>query len=195
MNLDFLKPVLGDELFAQFAAAVKPSGMNLVNIADGSYIPKAKFDEKIAAVNQLTTDLANAQAQIQAEQAKNATVNELQAKVDQLTQDVAARDQQLHAQSLDYTIKDALRAAKARNVDVVIPLLKREDITVKDGKLEGFDAQLTTIKQSYPYLFESDNPGSQRGGYSGQQDIIGGASSDSTNAAMNNALRSMAGRA
>lgn len=44
---DFLKPVLGDELFSQFEEKMSGAqGITLVNATDGSYIPKAKLDEE-----------------------------------------------------------------------------------------------------------------------------------------------------
>ncbi|MGN1370158.1 MAG: hypothetical protein ACI4WX_14910, partial [Aristaeellaceae bacterium] len=49
-DFDFLKPVLGDELFAQFAEKMgSAQGVTLANIADGSHIPKAKFDTERTA--------------------------------------------------------------------------------------------------------------------------------------------------
>ena len=197
MNLDFLKPYLGDELFAQVSTALAKSGLNIVNIADGSYIPKAKFDEKLTKIDQLNADLATAQQQIKDEQAKNATVNDLQGKVTQLTADLAARDQQIAGMTMDYDIKDAVRASKPKDLDIVFGLLDRSKISKGDsGKLTGIDEQITALKESKGFLFESDKPDQGRGGFGGHQDILGGGGKDeSTNAAVNNAIRQMAGRA
>ena len=44
---DFLKPVLGDDLFAQFSEKMGGAqGITLVNATDGSYVPKAKLDDE-----------------------------------------------------------------------------------------------------------------------------------------------------
>lgn len=194
MNLDFLKPALGDELFAQVATALKNSGLNIVNIADGSYIPKAKFDEQLDKVIALQQTVAERDATIKQEQAKNGTVDALQSKVDQLTKDLADRDATIQSKNLEYQIKDELRGMKARNVDVIMPLLQRDKITVKDGKLEGLSDQVEALKKSDAYLFDTENRGG-RGGFSGHQDTGNdGSGGDDPNAAMNHALRAMAGR-
>lgn len=194
MNLDFLKPALGDELFAQVATALKNSGLNIVNIADGSYIPKAKFDEQLDKVKALQQTVAERDATIKQEQAKNGTVDALQSKVDQLTKDLAERDATIQSKNLEYQIKDELRGMKARNVDVIMPLLQRDKITVKDGKLEGLSDQVEALKKSDAYLFDTENRGG-RGGFSGHQDTgDDGSGGENPNAAMNHALRAMAGR-
>ena len=52
-NLDILKPVLGDELYTSFLEKLTGAkGITLINAADGSYVPKAKFDTEIAAKRQ-----------------------------------------------------------------------------------------------------------------------------------------------
>lgn len=195
MALDFLKPVLGEELYQQFAAAMKQSGanINLVDIASGNFIPKAKFDEKLNQIHQLTEDLNAKQAELDAEKQKLGTVDTLQKQIDQLTQDIAAKDTALHDANLDYRIKDELRALKVKDVNIVVPLLKRDQITEKDGKLNGFTEQVDALKKSAPYLFDLEQQ--QRGGFNGQQDIIGTGGNETTNAAMNNALRQALGRA
>lgn len=194
MNLDFLKPALGDELFAQVATALKNSGLNIVNIADGSYIPKAKFDEQLEKVKALQQTVAERDAAIKQEQAKNGTVDALQSKVDQLTKDLAERDATIQSKNLEYRIKDELRGMKVRNADVVLPLLQRDKITEKDGKLEGLSEQVEALKKSDAYLFDTENRGN-RGGFGGHQDTgDDGSGGENPNAAMNHALRAMAGR-
>lgn len=195
MALDFLKPVLGDELYTQFAAAMKQNGasMNLVDIASGNYIPKAKFDEKLAKINDLTNELSAKQQELDAEKAKLGTVDTLQKQIEQLTQDVAAKTAALHDANLDYRIKDELRAMKVKDVNIVVPLLKRDQINEKDGKLTGFTEQVDTLKKNAPYLFETEQQ--QRGGFNGQQDILGKGGEENVNAAVNNALRQATGRA
>ncbi len=52
-NLEFLKPVLGDQVYTSFLEKMNEApGINLVNASDGSYVPKAKFDTEIAAKKQ-----------------------------------------------------------------------------------------------------------------------------------------------
>ena len=47
MNIDFLRPAIGDDLFEQVYEKLKDAkGITLVNTADGSYVPKSKFDDE-----------------------------------------------------------------------------------------------------------------------------------------------------
>lgn len=195
MSIDFLKPVLGDELFTQVSDKLSgATGITLANIADGSYVPKAKFDEERTKAKNLTTQVNDLTQQLADAQKNAGDVDALNQQITKLTQDVTDRDNKLASLSTDYDIKDALRAAKARDVDIVFGLLDRSKITSKDGKLSGVDEQVKAIRESKGFLFESDEKPAGRAGFGGQQDIIGGGDSTGANSAVNNAIRAMTGR-
>ena len=196
MNIDFLKPVLGDDLFTQVSEKLNAAtGITLANIADGSYVPKAKFDEERTKAKNLNTQVNTLTAQLSEAQQKAGSVDSLNQQIAKLTQDVTDRDNKLSSLSTDYDIKDALRAAKARDVDIVFGLLDRSKITSKDGKLLGADEQIKAIRESKGFLFDTDEKPSGRAGFGGQQDIIGGNAGETSNAAVNSAIRAMTGRA
>ena len=62
--MDFLKVLFesGALTYEQFAAKVKEAGFNVVNIADGSYVSRNKFND---TVNGLKTQVADLQGQIE----------------------------------------------------------------------------------------------------------------------------------
>lgn len=195
MSLDFLRPHLGEELFAQVTAKLEGvSGLTLANISDGSYIPKAKFDDERTKVKNLTAQVNDLTQQLTDAQKNAGDIDALNQRITQLTQDVADRDGKLASLSLDYDIKDAARAAKARDVDIVVGLLDKSKITKKDGKLSGVEEQFKALRESKGFLFEPEQGGSNRGGFDGRQDILGGNDGKTTNAAVNDAIRQMAGR-
>lgn len=200
MNIDFLKPVLGDELFAQITEKLNAApDIKLANVAEnGNYIPKAKYLEEIAKVRSLESKVEDLNAQISDANTKLDGMEELNTKIAQLTKDVTDRDGKIANLSRDYNIKDALRAAKARDVDIVFGLLDKDKIsTGKDGALKGVDEQVKALQEKKAFLFESeDKGGAGRGGFGGgKQDIIGGGvGNENTNSAVNSALRAMAGR-
>lgn len=191
MAYDFLKPVLGDELFTQVEAKLSAASLNIINLSDGSYIPKAKFDEERNKVKALNTNVADLTQQLNDAKSKADNADTLQATIDQLNKDIADKDAAIAKTTMQYRIKDELRGMKAKNVDIIMPLLKMDKITEKDGKIEGLSEQVDALKKSDAYLFET-NPGSNRGGFGGSQDI--GGSTGNTNAAVNAAIRSLSGR-
>ena len=196
MSIDFLKPVLGDDLFAQVSEKLNnATGITLANIADGSYVPKQKFDEKRTEAKNLTTQVSDLTAKLEAAQKNAGDVDALNQQIAKLTQDVAERDTKLSTLSTDYDIKDALRTAKARDVDIVFGLLDRNKITSENGKLNGVDEQIKALRESKGFLFDSDEKPADRGGFGGKQDIIGNGGEEGSNAAINNAIRAMTGRA
>lgn len=221
MSHDFLKPILGDELYAQFDQKVRAAtGITLANVSDGSFIPKGKFDEqlekakilaqqngelstKLAShekqVGELTTKLTAQEQQVgelttklTAQEHLVASATDLQQQVEQLQKDVTARDSQIKEQSMTYQIKEHLRGMKVRNPDVVMPLLKMGTITEKDGKLVGLTEQVDALRKTDGYLFDASQ--GARGGFSGGQDIATGQNND-VNAAVNDAIRALSGRA
>lgn len=58
----------------------------------------------------------------------------------------------------DYSLNDALKGAKCKNTKALKALLNMENINLKNGKLEGLDEQLETLKANEGYLFEDTVP-------------------------------------
>lgn len=193
MNYDYLKPILGDELFGQFTEKMNTAtGVTLVNTADGSYIPKAKFDDANGKVKTLNQQIATLTSQLQEAQQQNGDTASLNAQIQKLTADVTARDEQIAQIGMTYRIKDALRSMNVRNADVVMPLLKMDTIKEKDGKLEGLVEQIEAIKKTDGYLFTDVNRQHGNFGFGGSLGSQGKEQPSSADA--NAAIRMAAGR-
>lgn len=191
MSFDFLKPILGDELYAQFCDKMSGAqGINLVNVADGSYIPKAKFDDEHTKVKNLNQQLTDVNAKLAAAQQQNGDTASLNDRITQLTADLAARDSQLSEQKLAYMAMDALRDRRARNPKAVLSMLDMSKVTEKDGKLDGLDDQLDALQKSDGYMFENA-PGAN-GGFGGNSGSNFG--NLNPNQQINDAIRSASGR-
>ena len=48
--------------------------------------------------------------------------------------------------------------AKARDIEVVMPLIDLEKVTITDTGLEGLTEQLDALKESKAYLFDTEEP-------------------------------------
>ena len=63
------------------------------------------------------------------------------------------------AQAKSFKIEGALRDAKARNVKAVLSLIDTDKVEVtKDGSLSGLDDQISAVKESDGYLFDTAEP-------------------------------------
>jgi len=186
---EFLKPILGDELFAQFEEKMSAAtGITLANIADGSHIPKSKFDEVNGKLRTANQSIATLNSQLSEAQSKSGTVDELNGKITQLTSDLAARDTQIAQIGLRYRAKDELRAMGVRNPDMLLNMLDMSKVSEQDGKLMGLSDQVEPFRKSDAYLF--NNTPAPRGGFGGSVDQRQEISTADANAA----IRMAAGR-
>lgn len=189
---EFLKPVLGDELFAQFSEKMGAAqGVTLANISDGSYIPKTKFDTELTAKKTAQKRVTELEAALESAKKSGVDTTELQSKISQLTQDVASRDKTIADIGKRGKVLERMRADGFRNPETAIRLIDLEKIVEdKNGGMTGYDDQLAAIKKSDPYLFAAA-PGGRAGLLGGQG---GGAPTEEDNQQINNALRRASGR-
>ena len=54
----------------------------------------------------------------------------------------------------DYALDKALSGVKAKNLNLVKALLKKEDLKLINGKIDGLDTQIENIKKENDFLFE-----------------------------------------
>ena len=169
--MDFLKEILGDELFAQFKTKVdafngdeanKDKQIKIANLAGGEYVGKGKYDALQEALTGKDTELANANSLI--EQMKKATKGneELQAKFTSYEQENLKLQAELQETKLKSAIKLALVSAHANDVDYLTfklnEKLKEKGETLElDGNdnIKGWDDRLSDLKTQFPKQFDS----------------------------------------
>ena len=190
-NLDFLKPALGDELFAQVSEKLADAkDITLVNTADGSFVPKSKLDSEREVSKGYKTQIDELNGKLtQLQEAANGS-EALKQQITQLQSDIAARDAAMKQQQLQFSIKDAIRGSKAKDADVVMKMIDDKKITENNGQLYGLNEQLEALKKDYAYLFESE--ADPKGGVDPHQDPDG--SKPGSNATVNEMIRKAAGR-
>lgn len=189
--MDFLKEILGEELFNQVAEKLKDNDkVRIVNGADGSWIPKDKFDNERETVKTLKKQIADLNTSISDMQAKATDADTIKGQLSQLQADMAKKDEQMKALALGYKVKDAVRAAKAKNADIVMKMIDTGKITEDGDNLLGLSDQIEALKKSDGYLFEGTPAPS-----GGVDPHTGGNNPNpaSENYTMNNAIRAMAG--
>lgn len=190
-NFDFLQPVLGDDLFAQFSEKMNGAkGITLVNTADGSYIPKAKLDEERTVSKGYKTQIDELNGKLtQLQEAANGS-EAMKQQITQLQNDIAAKDDAMKQQRLQFAIKDAVRSSKAKNADVVLRMIDLKKVSENNGQLYGLNEQIDSLKKSDAYLFETEVD--QAGGLDPHQDP--GGDKPGKNYSVNEMIRRAAGR-
>ena len=126
-----------------------------------SFIPKARFDEVNNEKKKLELDVRDRDGQLETLKNSSGDVNELKKQIETLQNDNKTKDE-AHAAEIkklktDNAVKSALVNAKAKNEVAVMALLKDLDKAEfnDDGTIKGLDEQITAIKKSDAYLFET----------------------------------------
>lgn len=124
MDLDFLKDALGDDLFAQVAAKLEGNeGIRLANVANGSYIPKDKYDLERQNVRTQRQQIDELNGKI-TELTQKAEVSEaLRGQLAAMQQAINESNAKMAAQRKEYAVRDIVRGSGARNADVVYTVL------------------------------------------------------------------------
>ena len=172
--MDKLKALFGTDAltFEQLEAKLKDNKeVKLANLANGSYVDKRKFDDKVA---ELTT--------------ANDTIKGLRetvAKFDGVDVDKLKKDAQdwetkyntdIAAVKLDSAVSMALVEAKAKNPKLARAALDMSVIKLDGEKLLGLNEQLEALKKSDAYLFDIEE-----GGQGGARVNTGGSHGSNTN--------------
>lgn len=176
--MDFLKEILGEELFGQLAEklnahngneANKDKQVKLGNLATGEYVGKGKYDALNELLTGKQTELDTANGLI-AELKKGSKGNEeLQGKITQYETTVADLQAQLQETKVKSAIKVALLSEKAVDVDYLTyrlnEKLKEKGETLEldeNDNIKGWDDKLSGLKTQFPTMFGSTGEGKMK---------------------------------
>lgn len=176
--MEFLKEVLGEELYNQVAEKInahngneenKDKQIKLGNLESGEYVGKGKFDALQEAMNGKDAEITNANNLI-AELKKASKGNEeLQGKFTQYEQENEKLQAELQETKLKAAIKVALLSEKAVDVDYLTfklnEKLKEKGETLEldeNDNIKGWDDKLSGLKVQFPTMFESASAGGKK---------------------------------
>ena len=193
--MEFLKEILGEELFNQFVSKVneyngneanKDNQIKLANLGTGEYVGKGKYDALQETLTGKETELTNANNLI-AQLEKTSKGNE--AALQQIN-DYKVQNEQLQEELKQTKIQSAVKVAllSENAVDVNYLTFKLTELMKKDGRelelddtgesIKGWDSLRDTLKNQCPNMFETgggggyeplDNKGLPKGG--GEQTV------------------------
>ena len=178
IDMEFLKEILGEELFNQFKEKIdtfngdeanKDKQIKLANLGTGDYVGKGKFDALNELLTGKQTELDTANGLI-AELKKGAKGNEeMQGKITQYESTVAELQAQLQETKIKSAIKVALLSEKAVDVDYLTYKLneklkeKGENLELDENdNIKGWDEKLSELKTQFPTMFESATAGGKK---------------------------------
>ncbi len=168
--MEFLKAILGEELYSQFAEklnayngdeANKDKLIKLANLTTGEYVGKGKYDALQAQLDGKTTELNTANDLI-ADLKKGTKGDEtLQGKISGYETQVSQLQTELEKTKLENAIQLALRDANVVDPDYLAYKLKEkykpEELALDDGgKIKGWDDKLSGLKTQFPTQFKGD---------------------------------------
>lgn len=170
--MEFLKAILGEELFKQFAdklnayngdEANKDKQIKLANLGGGEYVGKGKYDALQALLDGKTAELDTANGLI-ADLKKGTKGNEeLQGKITSYEGQIQQLQEQLQETKIKSAIKVALLSEKALDVDYLS--FKLENKMKEDGKklelddsdnIKGWKDLISELKTQFPNQFENE---------------------------------------
>ena len=169
--MDFLKEILGEELYAQIEEKInahngneanKDKQIKIANLGGGEYVSKAKHDALQALFDGKSTELDTANGLI-AELKKGTKGNEeLQGKISTYeTVTIPDLQKQLQETKINAAVKVALLAEKALDVPYLAyklnEKLKAEGKTLEldeNENIKGWEGYLSDLKTQLPNQFE-----------------------------------------
>lgn len=169
--MDFLKEILGDELFAKVAEKInahngneanKDSQIKLANLSGGEYVGKAKHDALQAQLDSKIQELTAANGLIDGFKKSQKDNESIQGQITDYQNQVAKLQEQLRQTQIDSGLKIALMEAGGSEIDYLIWKAKTDNggkpfELTEDGKIKGVDDMISGLKTSSPAHFKKAN--------------------------------------
>ena len=175
--MEFLKAILGDDLYKQFTEKVnahngneanKDNQIKIGNLGSGEYVGKGKFDSEIEKLKTMLsgkdTELQTANNLIADLQKATKGNEDMQAKFTEYQNQVAQLQTQLAETKVQAALKVALLSEKAMDIDYLT--FKINEKLKSEGKsleldeaehIKGWDDILSGMKTQFPTQFEKAN--------------------------------------
>ena len=157
MNIDVLKEHLTEETFNQVSTELAEKDLKLADLSQGGYVSKAKYD---AAVTEANSHKETAEKW-------EGNYNTLKGEYDNFKTTTEGEKAASEKQLIGALIQTELVKAKARDAEVVMPLIDATKVTRTEAGLEGLTEQLAALKEAKAYLFETEESAAPNKGKSG----------------------------
>ena len=157
MDIAVLKEHLTEETFNQVTTELEGKDLKLADLSKGGYVSKTKYDAAITDAN----------SHKETAEKWEGNYNTLKGEYDTFKTTAEGEKAASAKQLIKAMAQTDLVKAKARDIEVVMPLIDLEKVTLTDAGLEGLKEQLDTLKEAKAYLFDTEDPGQPAKGKSG----------------------------
>lgn len=171
--MEFLKAILGDELYAQVEEKInghnsddanKDNQIRLANLNTGEYVSKGDFDGVSTDLTSKTAELEKANALIEDMKKASKGNEDMQGKITDYETQVTALQNELAETKLKSAVKVALLSENAADVDYLTfklnEKLSADGKTLEldeNGNVKGLSDRITELKTAYPKMFDDGN--------------------------------------
>jgi septal ring factor EnvC (AmiA/AmiB activator) len=179
--MEFLKEILGDDLYKQVETKVnehngkaenKDKQVKVANLGNGEYVSKSKYDALETDLKNVKTSLETANNTINDLKKNNSDNGDLQKKISDYETEIAdlKKTSKESKEKLikEQAIKDALYSSKAKHPDLLLTKFDLSKIVLDENGekvVAGIDEQIKTHKETYKDLFGSEDDGQQGSHY------------------------------
>lgn len=153
MDIAVLKEHLTEETFNQVSTELEGKDLKLADLSQGGYVSKTKYD---AAVTDANSHKETAEKW-------EGNYNTLKGEFDNYKTTTEGEKAASEKQLIKAMAQTDLVKAKARDFEVVMPLIDLDKVTRTDAGLEGLTEQLTALKETKAYLFETEESAANKG--------------------------------
>ena len=166
--MDFLKEILGEELYAQIEEKInahngneanKDKQIKIANLGGGEYVSKAKHDALQALFDSKDQELTAANGLIEGFKKSQKDNEAVQGQITAYQDQVSQLQAQLKQTQIDSGLKIALMEAGGNELDFLIWKIKNDNAGKplelgEDGKIKGIDDLISGLKTSAPNHFK-----------------------------------------
>jgi len=151
--MEFLKKLLGDELFATVAAKL---GDTKLLLDDGSYVAKKDLDDAVAqrdAFKGQVEETGTKMKELEGKLKDIPNTEKLQSEIQALQEGKTKAEAAAADISLNSAIKLAAVKAKANDAADILAFIDKTTLTVEGEDVKGLDEAIKGMQESKPYLF------------------------------------------
>lgn len=160
MDIEVLKEHLTEDTFNQVTTELKGKDLKLADLSQGGYVSKSKYDAAITDANSHKETAGKWENNYNTLKGEYDT---LQGEFDTFKTTTEGEKAASEKQVIKAMVQTDLVKAKARDIEVVMPLIDLDKVTRTDAGLEGLTEQLDALKESKAYLFGTEEAQPNKG--------------------------------